>query len=91
MHSLISFFDCGYIKEKSRSEFKWLDFVVTRFSDINDKIIPFFKTNKIIGVKSEDFNDWCQVAKLIETKAHLTEAGLEEILNIKSGMNKGRV
>ena len=91
MNSLISFFDCGYIKEKSKSKFKWLVFTVTKFSDINDKIIPFFHTNKIIGVKSQDFNDWCKVAKLIETKAHLTESGLEEIYNIKSGMNKGRV
>jgi hypothetical protein len=45
MHSLISFFGCGYIKEKSRSKFKWLDFVVTRFSDINDKILKILMTD----------------------------------------------
>ena len=45
MNSLRSFFDCGYIKEKRTSKFQWLDFTVTKFSDINEKIIPFFNTN----------------------------------------------
>lgn len=55
------------------------------------KIIPFFHTNKIMGVKSKDFNDWCKVAELIASKSHLTEEGLEKIRDLKSGMNKGRV
>ena len=38
-----------------------------------------------------DFNDWCKVAELIESKSHLTEEGLEKIREIKSNMNKGRV
>lgn len=91
MDSLIPFFGCGYIKEKATPQFKWLVFAVTRFSDIKDKIIPFFRTNNIIDVKSQDFEDWCKVAELIDRKKHLTEEGLKEIYNIKSGMNKGRV
>nr|3QQY_A Chain A, Ribosomal protein 3/homing endonuclease-like protein fusion [Ophiostoma novo-ulmi subsp. americana] len=91
MNSLITYLGCGYIKEKNKSEFSWLDFVVTKFSDINDKIIPVFQENTLIGVKLEDFEDWCKVAKLIEEKKHLTESGLDEIKKIKLNMNKGRV
>jgi hypothetical protein len=63
---------------------------VTKFSDIADIIIPFFKKHPIPGVKSKDFHDFCLVAELIKNKAHLTEDGLNQIRLIKAGMNTGR-
>jgi hypothetical protein len=91
MNSLISNLDCGRIKTNTHSQFSWVDFVVTKFSDIDEKIIPFFKENKVLGVKLQDFEDWCKVAELIKNKAHLTPSGLEEIQKIKTGMNRGRI
>lgn len=41
-------------------------------------------------MKKENFDDFCKVAKLIKEKAHLTEAGLEQINKIKDGMNSHR-
>lgn len=58
------------------------------FSDIDEKIIPFFRENKVLGVKLQDFEDWCKVAELIKNKAHLTLSGLEEIQKIKAGIKK---
>ena len=44
----------------------------------------------IIGVKSKDFADWCEVAELIKNKAHLTAEDLKKIKKkIKVGMNTG--
>lgn len=37
MNSLISNLDCGYIKTKSHSQFSWIEFIVTKFSDIEEK------------------------------------------------------
>ena len=65
-------------------------YTVNKFTDIYEKIIPFFKKHKIVGLKSEDFSDWCKVAELIKVKDHLTSSGLDQIREIKSGMNKGR-
>jgi hypothetical protein len=65
-------------------------FKVTKFSDIANIIIPFFKKHPIPGVKSKDFNDFCLVAELIKNKEHLTEEGLNRIRKIKTGMNTGR-
>ena len=90
MNSLISYFDCGYIKTKNKSQFTWLDFTVTKFSDINEKIIPFFNKYEISGVKLEYFKYWCKAAELIKNKAHLTISGLEKIRKIKAIMNKER-
>jgi hypothetical protein len=63
---------------------------VSKISDINNKIIPFFIKYPIIGIKRLDFEDFCKVAVLIQDKAHLTIEGLEKIRKIKGGMNEIR-
>jgi hypothetical protein len=88
MNSLISYLGCGNIKHHEKNS--WLQFIVTKFSDIDEKIIPMFRENKILGDKFKDFQDWCKVAELMKNKAHLTPSGLEEIRKLKGGMNTGR-
>lgn len=88
LRSFVSFFECGLFnyhsgKRKSGSGV----FIVRKFADISDKILPFFKYHEIRGVKREDFEDWVKVAELIKSKAHLTEDGVKKIREIKSGMN----
>jgi len=61
-----------------------VNFVVSRFSDITEKIIPFFDKYPLVGVKSLDYADFCKVADLIKNKAHLTTEGLSQIKQIKS-------
>jgi hypothetical protein len=53
MRSLIEYFGCGNIY-KDRDT---LNFRVAKFSDIDEKIIPFFQKYPILGVKSKDFED----------------------------------
>lgn len=86
MRSLIEYFDCGNLY-KDREAFEYR---VEKFSDIENKIIPFFSKNRIHGVKFLDYLDWCKAAEFIKNKAHLTEEGLDQIRKIKAGMNKGR-
>ena len=86
MRSLIEYFDCGRVY-KSREIF---NFEITKFSDIENKIISFFKKHPIQGVKALDFADWCKVAEIMKEKRHLTREGLEQIRQIKAGMNTGR-
>jgi len=64
MRSLIQYFGCGGVHTHGDI----LEFKVTRFTDIVNKIIPFFKKHKIVGVKYKDFEDWCQVAELMKEK-----------------------
>ena len=53
-------------------------------------IIPFFLKHKIVGVKLEDYKDWCLIADMIQNQDYLSPEGLERIRLIKIGMNKGR-
>ena len=86
MKSLIEFFNSGNIF-KSKETYV---FEVTKFSNLTDKIVPFFKYYPILGTKFRYFNDWLQVIELMKNRAHLTKEGLEHIKLIKAGMNRGR-
>jgi hypothetical protein len=88
LQSLISYLNCGYLKKTTN--YSWGNFVVIKFSEIDEKLIPFFRINRVLGVKSQDFDDWCKVAEIMRNKGHSTQEGLDQIRKIKSGMNKGR-
>lgn len=88
LKSLVDYLDCGCYQLWQGKN--WGNFIVTKFSDITDKIIPFFDKYHILGVKSQDYVDFKRVVVLMKTKGHLTTEGLEQIKQIKSGMNRGR-
>lgn len=58
IESFISYFKCGYITAAKAGRGS-VYFYVVKFSDIYEKIIPFFNENKILGVKSEDYHNRC--------------------------------
>lgn len=88
IENLVEDLDCGAYYPYGDREAS--DFVVQKFSDIHEKIIPFFNKYPILGVKALDFADFCKVAEIMKVKGHLTESGLDEIRKIKVGMNRGR-
>ena len=82
------YFSCGYCYLRKK-EFV-MDLKITKFSDINDIIIPFFINNRILGVKSLDFNDWCLISEIVKKREHESEKGALKIREIQRGMNRGR-
>lgn len=87
LSKFIYYLGCGKI-EKASTRPDGITFVTYKFSDIRDKIIPFFQNYP--GIKSMDFKDFCEIAKLMENKSHLTLDGIKKIKSLKSGMNRGR-
>jgi hypothetical protein len=64
---------------------------ISKFSDINNVIIPFFNKHPILGMKSLDFIDFKKVCDILKTKNHLTSTSVfNQIIEIKSGMNLNR-
>lgn len=89
LKAIVTYLKYGrYYKSPTRDEGQYL---VTVFSDISDKLIPFLNEYPLLGVKKEDSSDFVQIAELIKSKAHLTEKGLEKIKLITSNMNRNRV
>ena len=80
MRSFVNFFKCGRVYP-NRDAFYYR---VSKFDDIIEKIIPFFKNYPIKGMKALDFSDFCRVAEMMKAKQHLTEEGLEKIKKIPS-------
>ena len=89
MRSLVNYFGIRrYVPASSKNELG--NFEVIKFSENINKIVPFFVRYPILGVKDQDFKDFCQVVQLMSNGAHLTEEGLDKIRKIKAGMNRGR-
>lgn len=86
LRSFVDYFKCGSYSKKARSG----EFIVKNFSDIIAKILPFFQKYKIRGVKSLDYQDWYRVAEILQANKYLTPEVIDEIRQIKGGMNKGR-
>ncbi len=88
MELIIHYLGAGRLERDSRKPVLYL--VITKFSEVNQIVIPFFNQYPICGIKHLDYLDWCRIANLIESGAHLTNEGLAEIRRIKDGINTGR-
>lgn len=88
MNSLVKFFNCGNVY--NNASHNMLVFEVYDFNDAYSIIMPFFKLYPVIGVKHQDFVDWCKIVEMMLNKEHLTESGMLKITTIKNGMNSKR-
>ena len=89
MKSLVNYLGFGRYVARNGAEHGEL--IVSDIESVTSKVIPLFSKYPIFGIKSKDFQDFKQVAILINNKDHLTVKGLEKIRQIKTGMNKGRI
>lgn len=87
INSLKEFFLCGRTEPCGKSG---ISLRVTKIKDITEIIIPFFEKYPIFGSKNKDYQDWKKISQLMLSKAHLTQDGLNQIKQIKSGMNSLR-
>ncbi|BDI12834.1 hypothetical protein (mitochondrion) [Phanerochaete sordida] len=90
LESFISYLGCCSSEVRVETFNSLSVFVVTKLIDIDEKIIPLFKNYPIHGIKFYDFQDFCEVVRLIKAKEHLTKKGLDKVKEIKNGMNRQR-
>jgi hypothetical protein len=79
---------CGVVREDLTKPY--VTFSVSSLSKILDIIIPLYDKYSIQGIKYFDFKDFRTIAFLMKDNKHLTDEGLNEILNIKANMNSKR-
>lgn len=90
MNSLLEYLKCGIIFSTGYLTKSFVRFAVTSTKDLNTQITPHFNKYPLQGPKLLDFVDWCKAVEIIKAKGHLTFEGLEQLQNIKKGMNTGR-
>jgi LAGLIDADG endonuclease len=90
MELIVNYLGAGRIEWDNRKGFSNVSIVIGNFSDITNKIIPFFDNYPVLGVKALDFLDWVKIADLIKLKLNKTIEGMDKIKKIEKGMNRSR-
>lgn len=89
LNCLVGYLNCGTLRKDVRNPVIYL--TITKLSDILEKLIPLLDAYPLQGSKLLDYACFRKVAMLMKDKAHLTKEGVDQILKIKEGMNKGRI
>ncbi|RMZ69699.1 LAGLIDADG endonuclease [Pyrenophora seminiperda CCB06] len=79
INSLVNYLKGGLITKSRNSTV----FYVSNLKDVNQIIIPFFEKYPFKGAKLLDYLDWCEAARMLQNKEHLTESGLKNLLLLK--------
>jgi hypothetical protein len=84
---LQEFFGCGLIVNKNtRNE---VSFRVNSIQDLTNYIIPHFENYPLLTQKAADFLLFTKIINIINNKMHLTEDGLQQIINLRASINVG--
>jgi hypothetical protein len=88
---LVIYLNCGLV-ETVKTRPTQSSYVVYKFNDITNKIIPFFEKYSLRGNKVLDFYDFKKVVNIVGEISKYDEhsATLKEILKIKRNMNRNR-
>lgn len=93
LEELKGFFMCGRIYRNHRHDNHTEDifrYCVRKISDLDEKIVPFFKMNPLKTSKRNDFEKFAEIIEMMKAKKQLTFKGLELIANVIQGMNSRR-
>ncbi len=91
LEALKKFFGVGNIyvnKRHDNHHDNLYRYVVRKRDELTTVIIPFFKTNKLLTSKNENFEKFAQCVEMTANKEHLTLKGLKKIISIANLMNR---
>ncbi len=91
LERLKKFFGCGRVsfqKDKRRNHSDCYRYEVGNIKELRQKIIPVFKGRLLSKKRKKDFEIFCKILKLVESKAHLSEEGWERIKKLKGKMHR---
>ena len=90
---LRDYFGCGRINVNARRDNHrepLYRYIVRRFADLDEIIVPFFQTYSLRTSKRENFEKFVEVLELMKQRRHLNIDGLLEIAAIVETMNHGK-
>lgn len=91
LEEIQNFFQCGKLYVNHRKDNHKEDFYrycVRSFSDLKEKIVPFFQMYSLRTAKKEDFQKFVTILSMMEQKIHLTPKGAKRIAQIVETMNQ---
>ena len=91
LEGLVNFFGCGKVYVNRRHDNHREDlyrYYVSRFTDLRDVIVPFFREHQLRTSKCINFEKFVEILCLMEERKHLTISGLSQIAEITETMNR---
>jgi LAGLIDADG endonuclease len=79
-------FGCGTVRERKDGV---VYFEVTKPSDLRERVFPFFERFPLRGPKATDLDVFIRITHLVQSGEHLSPAGLQRIVELRSPMNRG--
>ena len=89
LHDLQRYFGCGSVVIDNRRD-NTLKYHITSVKDIVNRILPHFNQYSLVTSKQLNYLDFQKVALMLSAGKHTSIEGVNEILETKAGMNKGR-
>ena len=86
-----NFFGCGRIfinRRYDNHKENLYRYCVRSIKDLNGKIIPFFKENRLKTEKKKDFEMFVEIMELMFKQEHFSLKGLKKIANLIQRMNR---
>ena len=83
-----SFFGCGYIAAEDKRGA--ITFAIRDIDSINNIVVPHFCNYLLRGTKYLDFLAFKKAAEIINSKKHLTEEGIKELIINSNNINSYR-
>jgi hypothetical protein len=90
LEDLTRFFGCGKVYANARYDNHrehMYRYVVRRFGDLRDVIVPFFREHPLRTSKRENFEKFTTIIDLMSLRRHLSIPGIMEIAGITETMN----
>ena len=85
LHKIKNFFGAGTVRVNHDDRY---ELRIRSISHINEIIIPHFTKHQLITQKKFDFLKFKKIIHIVNSKLHLTENGIAEIIKIASKMNQ---
>lgn len=82
---------CGRLYQLSYERYGWkphVKYMVSAIQDLHDKVIPFLEKYPLRAKKRHSFKLFRKAVDIVYRKEHLTEKGIQALLDIRQKMNK---
>ena len=90
LYAIKDFFGHGIVVPNKSSSSDIYEYRVRGFQSLHNVIVPFFESNQLLTTKKFNFLCFRDIILIMKRQEHLTEVGLNKIVEIKKRMNRLR-
>lgn len=88
LYAIKDFFGHGMVVSNKAKNSNIYEYRVRKFETLCNIVVPFFESNGLLTTKKFNFLCFREVILIMKRQEHLTETGLNRIVEIKNKMNR---